>query len=56
MSCLPDHPDLLILWTAWPPNWFRSAATAFMVGESSCLDRNRANNAAAMLGTGTRSR
>src|SRR6185295_8236089 len=27
-----------------------------MVGESSCLDRKRANNAAAMLGTGTRSR
>ena len=50
------YPDSLTRLTAWPPNWFRNADTAFIVGESSCRDRNRANNDAAMPGTGTRSR
>ena len=45
-----DYPDSLIRFTAWPPNWFRSAATAFMVGESSWRDRNRANSDAAITG------
>jgi len=31
----------------------RSAATAFIVGESSCREANRANSAAEMTGTGT---
>src|SRR3712207_2033988 len=30
--------------TACPPNWLRSAATAFMVGESSCREEKRANS------------
>ena len=47
------QPDSLILCTACPPNWLRNAATAFMVGESSWRERNLANNAAAMAGTGT---
>ena len=50
------YPDSLTRLTAWPPNWLRSAATAFIVGESSWRDRNRANSDAAMPGTGTRSR
>ena len=29
--------------TAWPPNWLRSAATAFIAGESSWRETNRAN-------------
>ena len=36
---------------ACPPNWLRIAATIFMLGESSCCEVNRANNAAAMVGT-----
>src|SRR5215210_7164421 len=30
--------------TAWPPNWFRRAATTFMAGESSWRDANRAKS------------
>ena len=43
----------MLLWTAWPPNWFRSAATAFIVGESSCRETKRANSDAAIAGMGT---
>ncbi len=39
--------------TAWPPNWLRIAAIAFIAGESSCREANRANSEAAMAGTGT---
>ena len=42
--------------TAWPPNWLRSAATAFIAGESSCREANRANSDAAMTFIGTASR
>ena len=45
-----------LLWTAWPPNWLRSAATAFIAGESSCRDSKRANSEAAMTCIGTASR
>ena len=40
-------------WTACPPNWLRSAATAFMVGESSWREEKRANSEAAIVGMGT---
>ena len=44
---------LATLVTACPPNWLRSAATAFIAGESSCREANRANSAAVITGTGT---
>src|SRR5437660_261519 len=51
-----EPADEHYLWTACPPNWLRSAATAFIAGESSCRDRNRANSEAAMTFIGTASR
>ena len=39
--------------TACPPNWWRSAATAFIAGESSWREANRANSAAEITGSGT---
>ena len=33
-------------WTAWPPNWLRSAAFTFAANDSSCRDAKRANSAA----------
>ena len=39
--------------TAWPPNSPRSAATAFIVGDSSWREANRANSEAEMTGIGT---
>ncbi len=39
--------------TAWPPNWLRSAATAFIAGDSSCREANLANRAAEITGAGT---
>ena len=39
--------------TAWPPNWLRRAAMAFMAIESSCWDTNRAYSAAEMTGVAT---
>src|SRR4029453_19175278 len=48
------YPDSLILLRAWPPNWLRNAETAFIDGESSWRDANRANNEAAMTSIGTR--
>ena len=47
------HHDRQQLMTAWPPNCWRSAATAFMAGESICRDSNRANSDAAMTCSGT---
>src|SRR5207247_816236 len=32
--------------TAWPPNWFRSAALTLAANDSSCRDAKRANSAA----------
>ena len=40
-------------WTAWPPNWLRIAATAFIAGLSSWRELNRANREAAMTCIGT---
>ena len=40
-------------WTACPPNWLRSAATARIAGEASCREAKRANNAAVITGSGT---
>ena len=48
-----DRPRPPRLCTAWPPNWLRSAATAFIAGESSWREANRANSAAEMTGIGT---
>ena len=56
LACAATYPDSLTRLTAWPPNWLRRAATAFMVGDSSWRDKKRANSDAAMPGTGTRSR
>src|SRR5690625_1826260 len=39
--------------TACPPNWFRSAAMAFIAGESSCRETKRAYREALMTGVGT---
>ncbi len=39
--------------TECPPNWLRRAATAFIAGESSCLEAKRANSAAVIAGVGT---
>jgi len=39
--------------TAWPPNCWRSAATARIAGEDSCREANRANSAAEITGSGT---
>ncbi len=39
--------------TACPPNCWRSAATAFIAGDSACREENRANSAAEMTGSGT---
>ena len=39
--------------TAWPPNWLRSAATAFIAGESSWRETKRAKIDALIVGTGT---
>ena len=39
--------------TACPPNWLRSAATAFIAGESSWREANRAKRAAVITGAGT---
>src|SRR5690606_20233579 len=38
---------------ACPPNWWRSAATAFIAGESSWREAKRANSAAEITGSGT---
>ena len=49
-----DHgvaPQLLR--TAWPPNWLRRAATAFIDGESSWRETKRAKIDALIVGTGT---
>ena len=46
-----DHCSSLT--TACPPNSFRSAAIIFIANESSCRDAKRANNASAVIGTGT---
>src|SRR5689334_18358476 len=51
-----EPADEHYLCTACPPNWLRRAATAFIAGESSCRDRNRANNEAEMTFIGTASR
>src|SRR5581483_370497 len=40
--------------TACPPNCARSAATAFIAGDWSWRDTNRANRAAEITGAGTR--
>ena len=39
--------------TAWPPNWLRIAATAFIAGQSSWREVNRAKSEAAMTCIGT---
>ena len=41
------------MWTAWPPNWLRIAATAFIAGESSWRETNRAKSAAVIAGVAT---
>ena len=41
--------------TAWPPNWLRSAAFTFAANDSSCRDAKRAKSAAVITGTGTSS-
>ena len=48
-SALPSSTPM----TSWPPNCPRSAATAFMVGDSSWREANRANSEAEMTGMGT---
>jgi hypothetical protein len=39
--------------TAWPPNWLRIAAIAFIAGLSSCCETNRAYSDAAIAGMAT---
>ena len=39
--------------TECPPNWLRSAATAFIEGESPWRETKRAKIAALIVGTGT---
>src|SRR6266516_176605 len=41
--------------TAWPPNWFRSAAFTLAANDSSWRDAKRAKSAALITGTGTSS-
>ena len=38
---------------AWPPNWLRIAATAFIEGLSSWREEKRAKSDAAIAGRGT---
>ncbi len=41
--------------TAWPPNWLRSAALTLAANDSSWREANRAKSAAVITGTGTSS-
>src|SRR5690606_1124873 len=54
VSPVPDDgPAPSAARTACPPNSLRSAATAFMAGESDWREANRAKTAAVMAGAGT---
>ena len=45
--------DAHSLFTAWPPNWLRSAALIFAANDSSSRDAKRAKSAALITGAGT---